>query len=104
MNGDGGRDKGPEHVDQQGGFAAAAEAYSCEMPRMYALPTAFAVRLDAFCDPVPIMIDSVSFMVDPVPFTIVEMMFLTRVSRLRAVKLNILIDALASLIRASMPP
>lgn len=103
MNGDGGRDKWPEHVDRHRGFATAAEAYSQEMPWMYAPPTAFAFRLDAFCDLVPIMIHSMSFMIDPMPFVIVEVIFVTRVSRLGAVELDVLPDGPSSLILASMP-
>lgn len=103
MNGYSGRDKRPEHVDRHGGFTAAAEAYSREMPWMYALPTAFALGLDAFCNLVPIMIDLMSFMVDPMPFMIVKVVFLTWVIRLRAVELDILLDGPCGLVLASMP-
>lgn len=102
MNGYGGRDKGPEHVDHQGGFAAAAEAYSQEMPWMYALPTAFAIRLDTFCDLVPIMVDPMSFMVDPVAFMIVEETFLVGVFHLGVVELDILLGGPSSVILAPM--
>lgn len=103
MDGYGGRDKWPEHVDGQGGFAAAAEAYSQEMKWMYAPPTAFAVRLDAFCNLVPIVVHPVPFMVDPMSFMIVEVIFLTVVTRWSIVELDILHAGPSTLIFASMP-
>lgn len=109
MNSYGGRNKGPEHVDHQGGFAAAAEAYSQEMPWMYALPTTFAIRLDTFCDLVPVMVDPMSFVVDPMAFVvdpmafmIVEEIFMAGVFHLGVVELDILLRGSSSLILAPM--
>lgn len=102
MNGYGGRDEWPEHVDRQRGFATAAEAYLQELHWMYALPTTFTIRMDVFCDLVPIMIDPVSFMVDPMPFMIEEVIFLAGVFRLSVVEFDILLDGPSSLVFASI--